>query len=155
MGRSQPVAEGHELIDFVDDAALLSKLGEGAMRDQGASCSPYDSALARRSCSNAIASVRGARSETEGALDDPGLADNAALEGEHPGLALAQRAHHLEALDRGVGRLQRLEPAHGPDQQLELAVVGLDKTLLRYFTCLCLVSFGHLPSAFSSAMAAA
>ena len=55
-----------------------------------------------------------------------GLADNAALEGEHPGLALAQRAHHLEALDRGVGRLQRLEPAHGPDQKLELAVVGLD-----------------------------
>ena len=31
---------------------------EGAMRDQGASCSPYDSALARRSCSHAIASVR-------------------------------------------------------------------------------------------------
>ena len=49
-----------------------------------------------------------------------------ALEGEHPGLTLAQRAHHLEALDRGVGRLHRLEPAHGPDQQLELAVVGLD-----------------------------
>ena len=37
---------------------LCCKLGEGAMRDQGASCSPYDSALARRSCSNAIASVR-------------------------------------------------------------------------------------------------
>ena len=37
---------------------LCCKLGEGAMRDQGASCSPYVSALARRSCSNAIASVR-------------------------------------------------------------------------------------------------
>ena len=37
---------------------LCCKLGEGAMRDQGASCSPYDSALARRSCSHAIASVR-------------------------------------------------------------------------------------------------
>ena len=37
---------------------LCCKLGEGAMRDQGASCSPYDSALARRSCSNATASVR-------------------------------------------------------------------------------------------------
>ena len=28
-------------------------------------------------------------------------------------------------------------------------------TLLRYFTCLCLASVGHFPSAFSSAMAAA
>ena len=37
---------------------LCCKLGEGAMRDQGASCSPYDSALARRSCSHAMASVR-------------------------------------------------------------------------------------------------
>ena len=37
---------------------LCCKLGEGAMRDQGASCSPYNSALARRSCSNATASVR-------------------------------------------------------------------------------------------------
>ena len=39
-------------------ARLCCKLGEGAMRDQGASCSPYDSALARRSCSHAMASVR-------------------------------------------------------------------------------------------------
>ena len=37
---------------------LCCKLGEGAMRNQGASCSPYDSALARRSCSHAMASVR-------------------------------------------------------------------------------------------------
>ena len=44
-----------ELVDF---QGLCCKLGEGAMRDQGASCSPYDSALARRSCSHAMASVR-------------------------------------------------------------------------------------------------
>ena len=31
-----------------------------------------------------------------------------------------------ETLDRGVGRLQRFEAAHGSDQQLELAVVGLN-----------------------------
>ena len=37
---------------------LCCKLDEGAMRNQGASCSPYDSALARRSCSHAMASVR-------------------------------------------------------------------------------------------------
>ena len=41
-------------------------------------------------------------------------------------LALAQCPHDLEALDRGVGRLQRLEAPHRPDQQLELAVDGLD-----------------------------
>ena len=41
-----------------NEARLCCKLGEGAMRDQGASCSPYDSALARRSCSHAMASVR-------------------------------------------------------------------------------------------------
>ena len=41
-----------------DELGLCCKLGEGAMRDQGASCSPYDSALARRSCSHAMASVR-------------------------------------------------------------------------------------------------
>ena len=44
--------------DGQDDDGLCCKLGEGAMRDQGASCSPYDSALARRSCSHAMASVR-------------------------------------------------------------------------------------------------
>ena len=69
---------------------------------------------------------QGARSDAEGALDDPSLADNATLEGEHLGLAFAQRAHHLETLDRGVGRLQRLDSAHWPDQLLEFAVVGLD-----------------------------
>ena len=47
-----------------------------------------------------------ARPEAEGALNDPRLADDAALEGEYPSLALAQRPHDLEALDRGVGRLQ-------------------------------------------------
>ena len=47
------------LIFFVIPTVwLCCKLGEGAMRDQGASCSPYDSALARRSCSHAMASVR-------------------------------------------------------------------------------------------------
>ena len=44
-----------QVLQFI---GLCCKLGEGAMRDQGASCSPYDSALARRSCSHAMASVR-------------------------------------------------------------------------------------------------
>ena len=53
-----------DLIVTMDDATseiysgLCCKLGEGAMRNQGASCSPYDSALAKRSCSHAMASVR-------------------------------------------------------------------------------------------------
>ena len=46
------------LTRFLSLEGLCCKLGEGAMRDQGASCSPYDSALARRSCSHAMASVR-------------------------------------------------------------------------------------------------
>ena len=49
----RPGAPMHDLFE-----GLCCKLGEGAMRDQGASCSPYDSALARRSCSHAMASVR-------------------------------------------------------------------------------------------------
>ena len=63
------VHDGHRLADALDDLSeralwsdplkgLCCKLGEGAMRNQGASCSPYDSALARRSCSHAMASVR-------------------------------------------------------------------------------------------------
>ena len=55
-----------------------------------------------------------ARSYAEGTL-----ADDAALEGESPSLTLAQRAHDPEALNRGVGRLQRLEAAHGPEQKLD------------------------------------
>ena len=50
-----PVAKSLDSFDF---KGLCCKLGEGAMRDQGASSSPYDSALARRSCSHAMASVR-------------------------------------------------------------------------------------------------
>ena len=61
---------------------------------------------------------QGARPEAEGALNDSGLTDDAVLESEYPSLALAQRAHDLEALDRGVSRLQRLEAAHGPERQV-------------------------------------
>ena len=59
---------------------------------------------------------------------------------KNPGLVFAQCAHHLKALDRGVRRLQRLEPAHGPDQQLELAVVDLYdvvEVLHQPLPCLC------------------
>ena len=88
--------------------------------------SPHDSALARWSCSSAMASVRAhgprpkARSTILASPTMPPWRANS------PSLTLAQRPHDLEALDRGVGRLQRLESAHGPEQQLELAVVGLD-----------------------------
>ena len=49
-----------------------------------------------------------------------------ALEGESLSLALASRAHDLEALDRGVGCLQCLEATDRTDELLELAVVSLD-----------------------------
>ena len=37
-----------------------------------------------------------------------------------------QRTHHLETLDRGIGRLQHLEAPDRPGQLLQLAVVGFD-----------------------------
>ena len=95
------------------------------------------------------------RPDAEGALDELGLADDAAFEGERPSLTLAQRPHHLETLDGGVGRLQRLESADRPDQQLELAVVGLDHVVEVLHLWRCLVWGGHRPSALSCAMAAA
>ena len=51
-----------------------------------------------------MTSVSAARPEVEGALDEPGFADNAIVKGEELGLALAQRAHDLEALYRDVRR---------------------------------------------------
>jgi len=62
----------------------------------------------------------------EGALDNARLATDVARDIEGPGLALAQCVHDLEALDRRVGRLQCLEATDGADQQLQLAMVGLE-----------------------------
>ena len=64
--------------------------------------------------------------EAEGALDQACLANDVARGVEDRRLTLAERMHHFEALDRRVGRLDRLETAHRPNQLLELAVVGLD-----------------------------
>ena len=79
-----------------------------------------------------------ARSDTEGTLDDPRRADDAALGGEYRGLVLAQRSHHVEALDRGVGRRPRpATRARGRINCLSLPW-STSMTLLRYFSCLCL-----------------
>src|SRR3984957_14243639 len=64
--------------------------------------------------------------ETEGALDQAYLAADIAREVERSGLAFAQRTHDLEALDRGIGRLQSLEATDRADQLLQLAMVRLD-----------------------------
>jgi len=61
-----------------------------------------------------------------GALDQTRLANDVAREVEDRRLTLAQRTHHLKALDRRIGRLHRFETPHRPDQLLELAMVGLD-----------------------------
>ena len=58
LSKAEAEAKARETAKLLDIERLCCKLGEGAMRDQGASCSPYDSALARRSCSHAMASVR-------------------------------------------------------------------------------------------------
>ena len=65
--------------------------------------------------------------ETEGALDEGRLTANVAGDVEDRRLTLAQRAHHLEAFDRRIGRLQRLEASDRADQLLQLAVIGLDQ----------------------------
>jgi hypothetical protein len=49
--------------------------------------------------------------ETEGALDETRLTANVTGNVEDRRLIFVERAHHLEAFDRGIGRLQRLEPA--------------------------------------------
>jgi hypothetical protein len=69
---------------------------------------------------------QGERPEAEGSLDDAGLAANVAGEIEGQGLPRKERAHHLETLDRRIGRLERLEPPDRLDQLLQLAVTGLD-----------------------------
>ena len=112
-------------------SGLCCKHGEGAMWSGRTGGSAQESALARWSCSNAMASVRAhgptpkARSTIRASPTMPPWMANIEA------WALAQRAHYLEALDRGVGRLHRLKPAHRPDQLLELAVVGLDDVVTR------------------------
>lgn len=63
-----------------------------------------------------------AGAETEGALDEARLTANVAGDVEDCRLVFAERAHHLEAFDRRIGRLQRLEASDRADQLLQLAV---------------------------------
>jgi hypothetical protein len=61
---------------------------------------------------------QGRNTEAEGALDNAGFAADVARDVEGSRLPFSERAHHLEALDRGVGRPQRLEAPDRPDQLL-------------------------------------
>jgi hypothetical protein len=72
---------------------------------------------------------QGRGAEAEGALDDAGLPENIADDVEGRCLCLAERAHHLEAFDRRVGRLERFEASDRLDQLLELAMIGLDNVV--------------------------
>ena len=69
---------------------LCCKSDEGVLVVWESSGSSYDSAPARRSRTNAHSHAQRARSHAEGALDEPGLADDTVLEREQPSLALAQ-----------------------------------------------------------------
>ena len=62
----------------------------------------------------------------EGAFDKTRSAPDAGLKPEGFGLFLLERAHCLEAPDRGAGRLHGLEAKGRPDQALESAMAGLD-----------------------------
>ena len=66
-----------------------------------------------------------AGSEPERTLHQAGFATDVAGDVERSGLPFAQRAHHFEALDRGVCCFQRLEAANRANQLLQLAMVGL------------------------------
>ncbi len=61
--------------------------------------------------------------ETEGALDDAGLASDVTRDIEGRCLSFAERVHHFEAFDGCVGRLQRLEASDRSDQLLQLPMV--------------------------------
>jgi hypothetical protein len=61
--------------------------------------------------------------ETEGALDKARFTANIAGDVEDCRLVFAERAHHLEAFDCRIGRLQRLEASDRADQLLQLAVI--------------------------------
>ena len=67
---------------------------------------------------------RGAKAKSS--LDDAGFTTNVVCDVEGGCLSFTKCAHHLEALDRRIGRLQRLEAADRADQLLQLAVVSLD-----------------------------
>src|SRR3546814_9893108 len=54
------------------------------------------------------------------------LAPDAGLQAPGASLSFAQGSHDFESLDRGIGRGDRFETAHRPDQYLELSVIGLD-----------------------------
>ena len=75
-----------------------------------------------------MASVRThgpARSHTKGTLNDPRLAEDATLDGEYSGLALAQRPHHLEAVDRETLVVTRIDRLARSMRDLQVIVATL------------------------------
>lgn len=95
----------------------------------GRECGHAAASRSNRWLMNSTASARAASAEAEGTLDDTRPAANIAREVEGGGLPLAQRPHHLKALDRRIRCSQGLEAAHRPDQLLQLAVIGLDNVV--------------------------
>ena len=61
--------------------------------------------------------------------DEARLTANVTGDVEDCRLTFAERAHHLEAFDRRIGRLQRLEASDRADQLLQLAMIGLDNVV--------------------------
>src|SRR3546814_16065767 len=53
------------------------------------------------------------------------LAPDAGLQAPGASLSFAQGSHDFESLDRGIGRGDRFENTHRPDQYLALSVIGL------------------------------
>ena len=71
-------------------------------------------------------SGQGGGAQSKSSLYQTHLTPDAWLQTVRPRLPLVQSARHFETLDRGIGGLYGFEPAHGPDQLLELAMTSLN-----------------------------
>lgn len=71
-----------------------------------------------------------ARSDAEGPFDDACLATDLPRQIENRSLPLAQSTHDLKALERCIGRFQRLESSHRTDRLFQLAVISLNDIIM-------------------------
>ena len=123
--RYMPVAikrlEGKSLIGNPFGSVAICSVGARIVSSTPSGCFEFES------CADELdyfGQCRGAKAKSS--LDDAGFTTNVVCDVEGGCLSFTKCAHHLEALDRRIGRLQSLEAADRADQLLQLAVVSLD-----------------------------
>ena len=105
--------------------ALLQSSGEGARR-RPAGSEPVTPLRTRAAHRQTGPPRPGKCHQDRRRVDNAGFAADVTGDVERRRLSFAERAHHFEALDRCVGRLQGLEASDRSDQLLQFAVVSLD-----------------------------